>query len=139
MLSKSFSSIIAAAVIGFSTFAAPQPAMAEGFFKRTLSITVTPTGKQAEALRRALAARSKIGSKNRASIEQNGVNNAAGISQSGSGNYVGIFQKGNNNTAMATQNGNNNSLAIVQLGNGKKSNVTQTGNGKSQIVFQSSW
>ena len=138
MAAKSILSIFAAAFLAASAFAAPAPAYADGFFD-SLSITVTPKGKDAVIMRKALTAASRINGKNRAVVEQRGSNNGAGISQSGRGNVAGVFQKGNNNTALGTQTGNNNALAIVQLGNSKKANVTQTGNGKAQSVFQAGW
>ncbi len=135
MLRKSLIPAIAAVMFGVSTIAAPAPALAEGLFD-SVSISVTPKGKSAVAMRQALAAHSRVNGLNRATIQQKGSGNAAGIGQHGTGNVAGIYQNGRKNIATGSQTGNNNALAIVQLGNNKTANVKQTGNNKTQIVFQ---
>jgi hypothetical protein len=106
----------------------------------SITVTITPKGKKAEAISKGLSRWSKVRDRiNRARVEQNGSGNTANLSQSGSGNNLGVFQRGTGHSATASQDGNNNTLGIFQFGKNTSTNTSQTGDGKASFIFQGGW
>lgn len=126
-----------ALMIGFApVFYANAPAQAGG----SVTVKLTPKGKQAKAIKKGLSFWSRVKERrNRARVDQRGGNNGAYVSQNGSGNSLGVFQRGSGHTATASQDGNNNTLGIFQFGKNTSSNVSQTGDGKFGLIFQGGW
>ncbi|MEW5962627.1 MAG: curlin [Pseudomonadota bacterium] len=106
----------------------------------SVSLTITPKGESATAIRQGLQIYSWAKSiESRARISQKGTGNAAAIGQSGSGNWAGIFQRGSGHTGTISQSGDNNAYGLFQFGRNTTSNVTQSGNGKVGFTFLGGW
>lgn len=128
---------ILTATMGLAVISAAVPANAG-----SVSINVTPKGKDAKLLRHGLNLYSLARnhrSRNRARVDQRGTGNGAGVSQSGEGNVAGVFQRGRGHSATISQNGNNNTYGIFQFGRNTSTMATQTGDGKVGLVFQGGW
>jgi len=128
---------ILAATMGLAAISAPVPASAG-----SVSVRVTPQGRDAELLRHGLNLYSLVRShrsQNQARVDQRGTENGAGISQNGEGNVAGVFQRGRGHSATIYQNGNNNTFGIFQFGRNTSTTATQTGDGKVGLVFQAGW
>jgi hypothetical protein len=106
----------------------------------SVSLTITPRGDSATAIRQGLQIYSWAkGIESRARISQKGTGNAAAIGQSGSGNWAGVFQRGSGHTGTISQSGNDNAYGLFQFGRNTSSNVTQTGSGKVGFTFLGGW
>lgn len=120
----------------FAALTAPVPASAGG----GISLTLTPKGKEAKALRKSLKLYSAArGFANSARVDQLGTGNGAAVRQSGKGNVAGVFQLGSNHNATVSQNGNNNGIGVLQFGKNSSTNQVQNGNGKLRFVIQGNW
>ena len=105
-----------------------------------VTVTITPRGEQANAIRAGLGLYSLISkSRNRAKVDQQGTGNGAAIAQNGRGNFAEVFQRGHGQSGTITQNGNDNALGLIQLGRRTTGSFTQNGNGKSGLVLQGGW
>ena len=123
--------LIGIAPVGYAS----APAAAGG-----VTITITPKGKSAKAVKKGLTVLTRIQERrNAARIDQKGNGNSAVVSQTGNDNTIGIFQRGSGHTATASQDGNNNTLGIIQFGKNTSTTASQTGNGKTGIIIQGGW
>lgn len=136
----------AAKVLSVALLAAVTPLLTpvEPVHAGSIGFTVTPKGKDAEALRTGLALYSAVrslrsSSKNRAKVEQYGTGNGAGISQRGENNWAHVLQKGRGNSGTISQDGNNNAFALVQLGKRNNTQIKQSGNGNAGVRFEWGW
>jgi Curlin associated repeat len=129
-----FAAALMAATFGISTLAPVAPAEAG-----SVTINITPKGKNAKKLKMGLGILSLIQkAKNGASVSQDGNGNAVGIGQSGGGNNVGVIQKGDGHNAIITQNGGNNALGVIQFGKNTNADIAQNG-GEAGLVIQGGW
>jgi hypothetical protein len=122
--------------IGAAAINAPSPAAAAG----SVSVSITPKGESANAVRDGLFLFSWTQQlRNYARVDQKGRGNAAGVSQSGQWNWAGIFQRGRGHSATVTQNGNNNAFGVFQFGRNTSLDAAQTGHGQTGLVMQYGW
>ena len=106
----------------------------------TVSVTVTPKGESASALRDGLFLFSWAQRlRNSARVDQKGSGNSAAVSQSGHWNWATIFQRGRGHSATVAQTGNNNAFGVFQFGRNTSMDAAQTGNGQAGLMLQYGW
>ena len=106
----------------------------------SVSIVVTPKGRDADVVREGFFLYSLFkGSKNRATVDQQGAGNGANIAQHGNGNTAEVVQRGSGHAATVTQSGRNNWLGLFQFGRNTSSTVSQSGNGQTGLILQGGW
>jgi Curlin associated repeat len=134
---SSIGALSLALIVGLAPFyAAPAQAKNNG----SVSLTISPNGRDAEVIREGLQIYSLFKSaKNRAKVDQRGAGNGAAIAQHGSGNTAEVFQRGKGNQATIEQTGNNNWFGVFQFGKKNNAVVSQNGNGRTGLILQGGW
>jgi hypothetical protein len=103
MIRATLAAGLLAFTVGAAAIDAPTPAAAAG----TVSVTVTPKGESASAVRDGLFLFSWAQRlRNSARVDQKGSGNSAAVSQSGHWNWATIFQRGRGHSATVAQTGN---------------------------------
>jgi hypothetical protein len=106
----------------------------------SVSLTVTPQGESAEAVRTGFMLYNLFrGFKNSARVDQKGSGNGAAISQHGRGNFAEVFQRGRGHSGTITQSGNHNAYGIFQFGRNARTSAVQRGDGNVGFTFQGNW
>jgi len=128
-----FATVIAAAVAGTATLAAPALA-------GQISIDLVPANaEQAQAMRVGLGMYALANGFSNGGIRQNGFGNMAGLAQNGSGNLGVVHQEGDGHVGTLAQNGNGNAYGLFQFGRSTQGHVQQNGTGGTGATFQFGW
>jgi Curlin associated repeat len=136
MIRANLAACLLAFTVGAAAIDAPIRAAAAG----SVSVTVTPKGESAHALRDGLFLFSWAQQlRNYARVDQKGSGNGAAVSQTGYWNWATIFQRGRGHSATVAQTGNNNAVGVFQFGRNTSMDATQTGNGQAGLMLQYGW